>query len=151
MERDDTGIHRVLFNPEANQLQCSGLKTSHPESVKVSRPFGVVNRLSRRPFLTEWASVHAAVLSLRMLMVAPFLCWVKGWILNALSYESFFARSAALRPSKPESGMLGAAARGPAAQGEILFSALYGTISQFTRGFRTRARLFRPLGWIHLV
>jgi hypothetical protein len=35
----------------------------------------------------------------------------KGLDINALSFESFFARSAALRPSKPKPGLLGAAAR----------------------------------------
>ena len=32
--RDDTGIHRVLFNPEANHFNVSGANTSHPEGVK---------------------------------------------------------------------------------------------------------------------
>ena len=39
-----------------------------------------------------------------------------------------FARSAALRPSKPKAGMPGAAAREPAAQGRSLSSGLYGTL-----------------------
>lgn len=39
----------------------------------------------------------------------------------------FFARSAALRPSKPKPGLLGAAAREPAAQGRNLFSDFDGT------------------------
>jgi hypothetical protein len=32
--RDDTGIHRVLYNPEALHFNVSGANTSHPEGVK---------------------------------------------------------------------------------------------------------------------
>ena len=31
---DNTGIHRVIYNPELNQFDVSGENTSHPEGVK---------------------------------------------------------------------------------------------------------------------
>jgi hypothetical protein len=33
-DKDDTGIHRVIYNPELDQFDVSGENTSHPEGKK---------------------------------------------------------------------------------------------------------------------
>ena len=50
-----------------------------------------------------------------------------GWVGAA---QNFFARFAAFHPSKPNPGLLGAAPRGPAAQGRIILRALDGLTPQ---------------------